>query len=112
MYSKIICSSFEEKAKSFPERSFHACTCVGAFLTPGFLDPEISIQEMIRLVEEGGFVVLQVNSTEMDKPECKSIMKSLEASSVKDGYCECIEKSTIPNYLENCQGLMWILRKK
>ena len=105
----MICGSFEEKAKSIPKQSFHAYICVGAFLTPGFLDPSVSIQEMIRLIEEGVFFVVAGQS------ECKSTMKSLEAvcgSIMKNGLCECVQKSTIPNYLEDCNGIMWIFQRK
>ena len=115
VYSKLICGSFEEKAKSIPEHSFHACVCVGAFLTAGFLDPTISIHEMIRLVEVGGFLLLMVNGTELDEPECKSTMKSLEAvcaDVVKCGLCDCIQKSIVPKYLEECKGVMWIFKRK
>ena len=115
VYSKLICGSFEEKAREIPEQAFHSCVCVGAFLTNGFLDPTISIQEMIRLVEVGGVVLLMANSTELDEPECKSTMKSLEAvcaDIVKNGVCECMQKSIIPKYLGDCSGIMWIFKKK
>ena len=115
VYSKLICGSFEEKAKSIPEQSFHACICVGAFLTAGFLDPSISIHEMIRLVEVGGVLLLMVNGTELNEPECKSTMKSLEmvcAEIVKRGLCDCVQQSVVPKYLEDCKGVMWIFKKK
>lgn len=56
-----------------------------------------------------------VNATELDEPECKSTMKSLEAvcvDVVKCGLCDCIQKSTVPKYLEECKGIMWIFKKK
>ena len=115
VYSKLICGSFEEKAKCIPEHSFHACVCVGAFLTAGFLNPTISIHEMIRLVEVGGVLLLMVNATELDEPECKSTMKSLEAvcaDVIKHGLCDCIQKSIIPKYLDECKGVMWIFKKR
>lgn len=115
VYSQIIYGSFEEKAKGIPDGSFHACICVGAFLTAGFLNPAVCIEEMIRLIEEEGFLLLLVNSTELDEPQCQSTMKSLESvctKLVKNGLCECIQKSTIPEYLKDCKGIMWIFKKK
>ena len=115
VYSKLICGSFEEKAKSIPEHSFHACVCVGAFLTAGFLDPKITVHEMIRLVEVGGLLLLMVNGTELDKPKCKSTMENLEAvctDVVKSGLCDCIQKRIVPNYLEDCKGVMWVFKKR
>ncbi len=70
VYSQLIHGSFEVAAKDIPDRLFHACICVGAFLTVGFLDPAVSIVEMVRLVERGGYVLLLVNSTELQEPQC------------------------------------------
>ncbi|XP_064391476.1 hydrolase in pqqF 5'region-like [Halichondria panicea] len=112
VYSQLINGSFEVAAKDIPDESFHACICVGAFLTVGFLDPAVSIVEMIRLVERGGYILLFVNSTELQEPQCKSVLESLEnicLSVVEKGVCECVQKSTVPKYLDDCEGLMWIL---
>ena len=112
VYSQLINGSFEVAAKDIPDESFHACICVGAFLTVGFLDPAVSIVEMVRLVERGGYILLFVNSTELQEPQCKSVLESLEnicLSVVEKGVCECVQKSTVPKYLDDCEGLMWIL---
>lgn len=113
VYSNLICGSFEVAAKDIPDRSFNACICVGAFLTAGFLDPAVSIVEMVRLVEKGGYILLFVNGTELQEPQCKAVLESLEKtceSVVENGACECVRKSTVPKYLDDCEGLMWILK--
>lgn len=115
VYSKTICGTFEEEVKNIPKRSFHACICVGAFLTAGFLDPDISISEMINLTEKGGYLLLLVNNDELDQPQCLPTKKALENACetiVTKGLCECVQKSTIPNYLEECNGKMWIFKTK
>lgn len=115
VYSDLICGPFEVKAKSIPDQSFHVCICVGAFLTQGFLDPTVTIYEMVRIVEEGGIILLLVNATELEEPQCKEIKKSLESACdgvVKKRMCSCLQMITVSKYLEDCEGKMWIFKKK
>ena len=114
VYSQLICGPFEVVAKEIPDRYFQHCVCVGAFLTAGFLDPAVSIAEMVRLVEKGGYILLMVNKTELQMPQCKATLESLEKTCseiVEGGACECVQKTTVPKYLDDCEGLMWILQK-
>ena len=114
VYSQLICGPFEVKAKEMLQETFHVCICVGAFMTAGFLDPTLNIKEMVRLVEKGGLILLLVNGTELKEPECEATLMGLENACeeiTKNGICECLQKCTIPKYLKDCEGIMWIFRK-
>lgn len=114
VYSRTILGTFEEEARKIPSESYHVCTCVGAFLTAGFLDPVVSVEEMTRLVEIGGYVLLLWNETELNHEQCLSTKKSLEGvidKVLQSKQYECIRHAPVPNYLENCQGRICVLKK-
>ena len=114
VYSRTILGTFEEEARKIPSGSFHVCTCVGAFLTAGFLDPVISVEEMVRIVEIGGFVILLWNETELGHQQCQVTKKGLESvinKVVHNRQCECVRQVRIPNYLDECQGMLCVLKK-
>ena len=80
----------------------------------GFLDPVITIEEMIRLVEIGGLVLLLWNSVELEQPQCEATKESLQNvldKVVKNGQCESVQQVIVPNYLEECQGILCIMKK-
>ena len=115
VYSKIIEGSFEEEAKKIASGSFQVCTCVGAFLTAGFLDPSKTVEEMVRIVEVGGCVLLLWNETELMYPQCRPTKINLESNInklVSSGKCKCVLRECIPNYLKDCQGMLCILKKE
>lgn len=114
VYSRTILGTFEEEARKIPSGSFHVCTCVGAFLTAGFLDPVISVEEMVRIVEIGGFVILLWNETELGHQQCQVTKKGLESvinRVVHNRQCECVRQVRVPNYLDECQGMLCVLKK-
>ena len=114
IYARKIVGSFEEEAKKLCSESFHVSICVGGFLTMGFLDPVITIEEMIRLVEIGGLVLLLWNSVELEQPQCEATKESLQNvldKVVKNGQCESVQQVIVPNYLEECQGILCIMKK-
>ena len=111
VYTEIHMGSFEDN--SLADNSFHACVCVGAFLTSGFLDPVRAVKEMIRLTAIDGIILIMVNGTELG--ECKSVMQSLVgafSAATEKGLCNLVTETFVPNYLEACEGVMWVLRKK
>ena len=114
VYSQLISGAFEEEAKKFPSESFDMCVCVGAFLTSGFLNPVIAVEEMVRLVKNKGIVLLLWNATELLKPQCQMTNDRLEEvleAMVESGSCECVQQVRVPNYLEECEGILCILKK-
>ena len=114
VYSRTILGTFEEEARKMSDGSFHVCTCVGAFLTAGFLKPVTSVEEMVRLVEIGGYVLLLWNETELNREQCQSTKKSLESvidKIVQSRQCECVSHTSVPNYLDKCQGMLCALKK-
>ena len=114
VYSRTILGTFKEEARKMSNGSFHVCTCVGAFLTAVFLDPVTSVEEMVRLVEIGGYVLLLWNETELNHQQCQSTKKSLESAIdrlVHSGQCELVSHATVPNYLGKCQGMQCVLKK-
>ena len=114
VYSKIIMGSFEDEAKNISSGSFHTCTCVGAFMTSGFMDPAITVVELVRLVEIGGYVLLLWNKTELDYPQCQSTKKSLESvieKVVHSGECKRVTFERVQSYLKKCEGMLCILKK-
>ena len=114
VYSEVIRGEFEQEVRKIASESFHACVCVGAFLTAGFLNPFITVEEMIRVVEVGGFVLLLWNATELDEPQCEATRESLREvldRVVKNELCECVQTVSVPNYLKECMGCLVIMRK-
>ncbi|KAJ7383470.1 hypothetical protein OS493_027631 [Desmophyllum pertusum] len=104
-----------EEAAKLASGSFHACVCVGAFLTEAWLDPLVTVKEMSRLVECGGYLLLLWNATELEEANCEIVRKNLDAvlkEVVKRGECECLQFCNVPNYLEECEGTLCILKKK
>ena len=97
-----------------PSGSFDSCVCVGAFLTSGFLNPEITIEEMVRLVKKDGVVLLLWNATELLQPQCQAVNDSLKdtlENMVKSGLCKRVQEVHVPNYLKDCEGALCILQK-
>lgn len=87
---------------------------MGAFLTEAWLDPMVTVQEMSRLVESGGYLLLSWNATELEEANCQAVRKNLDAALkeiVSNGECECLKYASVPNYLEECEGTLCILRK-
>jgi len=114
VYTQLISGAFEEEAKKFPNESFDMCVCVGAFLTSGFLNPVIAVEEMVRLVKNKGIVLLLWNATELLKPQCQVTSDRLEEvleTMVENGTCERVQQMRVPNYLEECEGALCILKK-
>lgn len=114
IYHKLIVGAFETEAAKLASGSFHACVCVGAFLTEAWLDPMVTVQEMSRLVESGGYLLLSWNATEFEEANCQAVRKNLDAALkeiVSNGECECLKYASVPNYLEECEGTLCILRK-
>lgn len=114
VYSETIQGDFEQEAKKVPDGTYHACVCVGAFLTGGFLNPIIAAKEMVRMAETGGYVLLLWNATELEEQQCKETKENLEGvidAIVKSGKCEVAQMSTVPKYLEECIGQLVILKK-
>lgn len=115
VYRQLINGPFEEEAAKLASGSFHACVCVGAFLTEAWLDPLVTVKEMSRLVECGGYLLLLWNATELEEANCEIVRKNLDAvlkEVVKRGECECLQFCNVPNYLEECEGTLCILKKK
>lgn len=115
VYKEIIQGSFGEKTKALADNSFYASVCVGAFLTSGFLDPFVTVKEMIRLTEIGGIILILVNSTELSEPNGVAIMQNLEGAvceAKEKNLCDLVTKATVPKYLEECEGVVWVLRKR
>lgn len=114
VYEQIISGAFEEEAKKLSSGSFDSCVCVGAFLTSGFLNPEVTIEEMVRLVKKEGIVLLLWNATELLQPQCQAVNDSLKdtlENMVKSGSCKRIQEVHVPNYLKECEGSLCILQK-
>ena len=114
VYNKIIQGDFEEEAQKISDGSFHACICVGAFLTGGFLNPVVAAKEMIRMVEPKGFVLLLWNITELEESQCKETRENLENvidTIVKSGKCELVQSTKVPQYLEECIGQLVVVKK-
>ena len=83
-------------------------------MTCAFLDPRVSVGEMVRLVGKGGLVVLVVNATKLREPEHEDVLKRLENACdeiVRTGLCECLQRSIVPDYYKGCEGIMWVFRK-
>lgn len=114
VYAGTILGKFEQEARKIASETYCACVCVGAFLTAGFLDPIITVEEMVRLVEVGGFVLLLWNATELNEPQCEEVRDSLHKvidNTVSRGQCEYVQKTSIPKYLQECVGTLVVLRK-
>ena len=114
MYNKIIQGDFEEEARKILDDSFHACICVGAFLTGGFLDPVVAAKEMLRMVEPHGFVLFLWNVTELEESQCKETRENLDNvinTIVKSGKSELVQSTQVPHYLEECIGQLVVLKK-
>lgn len=114
VYEQVISGAFEEEARKLSSGSFDNCVCVGAFLTSGFLNPEITIEEMVRLVKKDGIVLLLWNATELLQPQCQAVNDSLKdtlENMVKSGLCKRIQEVHVPNYLKDCEGALCILQK-
>lgn len=114
IYTRKIVGAFEEEARKLPSESFHVCVCVGAFLTMGFLDPVVTVEEMTRLVEVEGFLLLLWNAMELEQPQCQATKENLGSvleKVVNNGLCECIQHKVVPKYLGECEGSLCIMRK-
>ena len=114
IYSKLIVGPFEQEAVQLAKGSFHVCVCVGAFLTEAWLDPSVTVQEMSRLVESGGYLLLSWNATELEEGNCQAVRKNLDAALkeiVNIGECKWVLNVSVPNYLKECEGTLCILKK-
>ena len=114
IYRELIVGPFEREASKLASGSFHVCVCVGAFLTEAWLDPSVTVKEMSRLAESGGFLLLSWNATELEEASCQGVRDNLDAALkeiVKNGECKMLVHVSIPNYLEECHGTLCILKK-
>ena len=115
VYSQIIHSAFEEAVDDLQTcQPFHACVCIGGFITEGFLDSVVAVKGMVSIVETGGYILLLYKSARANEPERRSTYEKLDKvciEVVEDGLCECLEKKTVPNYLPECDGMLRIFRK-
>ena len=114
IYKEIILGPFEVKATSLPSGSFHVCHCVGSLMTMQWLNPLVLLQEMLRLVEVAGFLVLLWNTTELKEPQCQEVAitleKILDDLQMEEG-CKVLQHKSVPNYLGACEGTLWIAQK-
>ena len=114
IYRGTILGEFEVEALKIPSESFYACVCVGAFLSSGFLPPSIAVEEMVRIVEVGGYVLLMWNATELEEPQCAKTQECLDEALKKvisSSQCEYLQKISVPQYLQDCTGTMTIFKK-
>jgi len=114
VYIDVIFGEFEHEAKKISNGTFYVCMCVGGFLTSGFLNPAVAVTEMVRIAEKGGYVLLLWNATELENPQCAETKHCLEQTLqevTNGGLCQCIQRAQIPQYLQDCTGLLTILQK-
>ena len=51
---------------------------------------------------------------ELEQPQCEATKESLQNvldKVVKNGQCESVQQVIVPNYLEECQGILCIMKK-
>ena len=56
-----------------------------------------------------------VNGTELREGNTIGIMESLDkacSQSEKKTLCDLVTKATVPRYLGECEGVLWVLKKK